>query len=753
MPKPNAAQSGNLKLRGLLQTSRELLRRRQLKKALNNAQIAQDFAIRSGEAPGIAAAAQLLMAEIYLLNAAYTYDAGLRSQGWQLLEQLEANKVRGVDAIAPAKITYVKAVALLRLGELDSAQLHLEQLLEEVDENDRLYARSLVAYASTLAQRGDVSSTAVLAKAETALANLDDLSSLALAAELALAKAHAASDAADLSRAIDEAHQAKQYAQRAQQPETEAQANIFLGKLSRLRGNHQIALRFLYEALDAGEQIDCKPLLVDAHLEIGHVFVSLSNDLEADKYFRYVAEETLRADDSLKLYEACLALGCHAHRRGDFADANASFGRALQAAKDQGNTSRQALVLGELAALKLDEGFSDLAAHLSNEACRQFAEIDVAASAKTQLIQLRLQLADAATADAPAILTTAASALARAREERKGALVVEALRLQAQAHQLAGDLAAALESEQQASTLAVRMLQRQRERHLPDLDMRAALRQKEREIEKLTQQNDLKNAIVAKNEEIERANQDLVQANEELRQFAYVASHDLKEPLRQIGSYVSLIKRNYYDLLDERGETFFGFVTEGVGRLNRLLDSLMHYTSVARIDNEVSDVDLNHLIKSIENELSTTIEQSGAKVKYNQLPKIQTGGKLLRHVVYSLIDNALKFHSPQRAPEVHIWVDVIDGMYRIGVQDNGIGIDPSYQDKVFVLFQMLHAKSAYVGTGVGLAIAQKTIQRLGGRIWFEPNQHALPGTTFYITLPMSVERQLPGPSTVTEQAA
>ena len=181
-------------------------------------------------------------------------------------------------------------------------------------------------------------------------------------------------------------------------------------------------------------------------------------------------------------------------------------------------------------------------------------------------------------------LVAAGQAAVGGIDEHRPEIVVEALRMQARAHDALGNLRDALIAERAAGAHLSDLIDRQRERQLADLDMRAALREREREIEKLTRENDLKSTLLSKNEEIERANADLLQANEELRQFAFVASHDLKEPLRQIGSYVGLLKRKYAKTFDEDGLAYLGFVTEGVSRLNRLFDSLMHYTAVARLD-------------------------------------------------------------------------------------------------------------------------------------------------------------------------
>ena len=741
VPQTTAAPSGNLKLRGLLQTSRALARQRQLKKALNNAQIAHDFAIRAGEAPDIAAAAKLLSAEIYLLNASYTGNDELRRQGWRIIEQLEANAVPGSDYISAHELAYAKAVGLRRLGDYAAARRLFERTIDELPRLDPLRAKALVGLAATLAQEGGGGFEGVLREAAEALPVADPAEQDRLTAQLTLARAYEAFERGVHSEAVNYAHQAAKLGKLADAPEITAIASLMIGKLSRRPGNEAISLRFLYEALDGAERMGFRPLLIDAHLAIGHVYEGLTNHREADKYFDFVAEHADEARQPAALFAATLALGKSALRRDDRDDANRRLALALRAAKQSEWLYEQGVAMAELAHLKYREGHAGLAQHLLDEAARQFAEVpNRAPSAKLRLAQAQIAFDRE---DYEASIARADEGLVLAKAEGRLELAIACLRLNAKALAATQQVSAALEAQQTATELAVGLFQTQRDRQLPDLNMRAALRKQEEQIKELTRDADLKTALFHKNEEIESKNRELVQANEELRQFAYVASHDLKEPVRQIGSYVSLIQRKYAQHFDESGQAFFGFVTEGVTRLNGLLDSLMRYTSVARIDLDPEDIPLGGVVADVEKELASLVEETQARIVTDDLPSVQTTSKLVRHVFYSLVHNALKFRREGAAPVVRISADADSGFFRIAVQDNGIGIQEKYSDKVFVLFQMLQAKTEYEGTGVGLAIAQKAVQRLGGRIWYESNADGSAGTTFFLTLPMGVERQLP----------
>jgi len=729
---------GNLKLRGLLKQSTDLLRKRQLKKALNNAQIAKDFALRSGEGPSIAAAAQLLMAEIYILNASYTFNDEQRVQGWRLIEQLETNSVKGAQGLNPFDLQYTKAICKRRLGDFNAAKTGFETLIAALPEGSELTPFAWVALGATVVQLKDEAVPQVLAKADEILDSADENAKRLLGAELAFTHAVYCEQQQKLAAALNYAHDATTWSKRVEDPEIMMRATSLLGKLSRVNRNYPIALRMCYEAMDLAEQLDCKPITIATHLEIGNVFQALNNDREAEKYFKFVADQSNAHGQVETAFQAELALGKSAERSDSTDLANTYLSSALKAAQSLNWTFQQGEVLGEIAAVKFEQGEIELAKHFVTAALKRFSSVPgQVPTAKTYLIQAKIAFAEDSTEEA---IDFAEKAKEAANAEGRRELFISAINLISKCHQVQGNFELALKAQNLATSKALHLLKEQRGRHLPDLDMRAALRKKEREIEKLTRENGLKSALIDKNEEIERANHDLMQANEELRQFAYVASHDLKEPLRQIGSYVSLIRRKYAHLFKEDGQEYFGFITEGVTRLNRLLDSLMHYAAVAREDKEIGEVDLNRLLNTIESEIGNDIREAGAKLNYEQLPVIKSGGKLLRHVMKALIENAIKFTRPEAETVVDVRVKQNGEFHQIEVQDNGIGISPQYQDKVFGLFQMLHAKTAYVGTGVGLAIAQKTVQRLGGRIWFEPNMDGSPGTTFCFTLPMDTDK-------------
>lgn len=232
--------------------------------------------------------------------------------------------------------------------------------------------------------------------------------------------------------------------------------------------------------------------------------------------------------------------------------------------------------------------------------------------------------------------------------------------------------------------------------------------------------------------ELARYTQELKRSNEELQQFAYVASHDLQEPLRMVTSYMQLLQQRYKDQLDPDAQEFINYAVDGATRMKALIQDLLIYSRVETAAREFSVVDMNGLIKMVQRHLRFTVEETGTEITTDDLPKIRADEQQITQLFQNLISNAIKFRSDQ-TPRIHIGAEKEGRFWRFCVQDNGIGIDPQYYQRIFIIFQRLHNRSKYPGTGIGLAICKKVVERHGGTIWVEstPGQ----GTTFYFTLP------------------
>lgn len=236
-----------------------------------------------------------------------------------------------------------------------------------------------------------------------------------------------------------------------------------------------------------------------------------------------------------------------------------------------------------------------------------------------------------------------------------------------------------------------------------------------------------------KNEEIRLQNERLASSNEDLRQFAHVTSHDLREPLRSIGSFASLLRRRYKGRLDEEADEFISFIEKGVQRMDKLLGDLLAYSMAGIFQHKLELVDVKEVITLIISRLHQEKRLHGVKVTLRELPIIRANRVQIIQLFSQLIDNAIKFRSEEK-PQILIRAESRGNVYLFSVQDNGIGMADEYRDKIFGLFLRLHTrKSKYQGTGVGLSICKKIVEQHQGKIWIESEEGK--GTTVFFSLP------------------
>ena len=238
-------------------------------------------------------------------------------------------------------------------------------------------------------------------------------------------------------------------------------------------------------------------------------------------------------------------------------------------------------------------------------------------------------------------------------------------------------------------------------------------------------------------QELELKARDLERSNAELEQFAYVASHDLQEPLRKVASFCQLLQRRYEGQLDERADQYIGFAVDGAKRMQSLISDLLAFSRVGRADAPLVEVALDDIAQTAQDNLTSRVERTGARIDVGPLPVVDGDPVLLVAVFQNLIGNALKFHGDD-PPVVHVGAERDDGMWTITCRDEGIGIDPEYAERIFAIFQRLHPKESYEGTGIGLALCRKIVEHHGGRIWLDTDMPT--GATFRFTLPVRPER-------------
>ncbi len=242
----------------------------------------------------------------------------------------------------------------------------------------------------------------------------------------------------------------------------------------------------------------------------------------------------------------------------------------------------------------------------------------------------------------------------------------------------------------------------------------------------------------------------LARSNRELEQFAYIASHDLQEPLRMVGSYTQLLEQRYSAQLDDDAREFLRYAREGATRMRELIDALLSYSRIDTRAQAFRPVSMDQVLTLALTNLKASIDAANATVTRGALPPVDGDPVQLGQVMQNLIGNAIKFRGPNPP---HIWVSAErkGPVWQFAVRDDGIGIAPEYQDRIFIIFQRLHSREEYPGTGIGLAVCKKVVERHGGRLWVESTGTPGQGSTFYFTVP--VERAQPKPAELAEPSA
>lgn len=249
---------------------------------------------------------------------------------------------------------------------------------------------------------------------------------------------------------------------------------------------------------------------------------------------------------------------------------------------------------------------------------------------------------------------------------------------------------------------------------------------------KVNLQQELKN----KDQQIEELNNKLADLTKEINQFTYIVSHDLQAPLRTVTGFLELLEKRYGDKLDESAKQYIGYAVNGVLKMKNLIFGLLEYSRLSSAIKEFEKVDLNIVMQEVKEKFQTVIEEAGALVTVGHLPVVMADKAQMEQLLQHLLGNALKFRSAA-VPEIDITLKNENDFWRIAVKDNGIGIDPAFSEKVFIIFRRLHTDDAkYGGTGIGLAVCKKITELHGGTIWVESALDK--GSTFYFTLPVKL---------------
>ncbi|WP_306060347.1 sensor histidine kinase [Natronococcus wangiae] len=249
--------------------------------------------------------------------------------------------------------------------------------------------------------------------------------------------------------------------------------------------------------------------------------------------------------------------------------------------------------------------------------------------------------------------------------------------------------------------------------------------------------------LEAQNWKLQQIQERLAESNERLEQFAYAASHDLQEPLRMVSSYLQLIESRYADEFDEDGKEFLEYAIDGSKRMKEMIDGLLEYSRVDTQGKAFEPTDLEEVLAAVRKDLELQIAESGAEIEIGELPRVRGDASQLRQLFQNLLSNAIEY-SGDAPPRITVFADRSGEKWRISVHDEGVGIDRKNQDRIFKVFQRLHSYEEQPGTGIGLALCERIVERHGGeiRVDSEPGE----GATFSVTLPPATDRAAEPPS-------
>jgi two-component system, sensor histidine kinase and response regulator len=267
-------------------------------------------------------------------------------------------------------------------------------------------------------------------------------------------------------------------------------------------------------------------------------------------------------------------------------------------------------------------------------------------------------------------------------------------------------------------------------------------------IHRALEEKKLREARKRAEEELAAKVEELARSNRELEQFAYIASHDLQEPLRMVANYTQLLQERYREKLDKEADKYIHYAVDGAVRMQTLVQDLLAFSRVGREGIQMQKVDCNDLLHQVLHLLEPAFRESGAKILFDHLPVVMANRTQLQQVFQNLIANAIKFRGAEPA-QIEVSAKEEGGAWQFSVHDNGIGIAPEHHDSIFVIFQRLHTRQEYPGNGIGLSICKKIIERHGGRIWVnsEPG-----GTTFTFTIPAGETADLKPEMEITSHA-
>lgn len=514
-------------------------------------------------------------------------------------------------------------------------------------------------------------------------------------------------------------------------PEKEVSALANLAVVKSIESDYKTAMPLLVEALEKSQKLNIRNTAANCLINIGNIYAHLFNYDEALDRYRTALNDyvDILSDDTAIAIK--LNTGNIYYASEQYVQSLDFFNNAIESALSLGKKSLAARACVLICRSYLELGKIGLAIENSLQAASLIDNIDKVSWRPINLLNLaHIQFL---TGDTEGGYNKALRGIATARRFKDDASELRGFKLLSEIFKKEKNYERALRSQMVYSQKQNDYLKMQRNMHILDFEIRYALGEKQLKIEELTKENRFQALLLERNSQIEKQNEQLRQANAELQQFAYISSHDLKEPLRMIGSFTQIIEQKYATKLAEESKTYFQFINEGVSRMHSLLDALLQYATIGKIDLELEPVEVRDVVNIARTNLTVKIEETDANILCGALPNVKAISSFLVQLFQNLISNAIKFRQEESRPIILINAEERPQDWLFSVQDNGIGIAQVHKDRIFIIFQRLHKRNKYEGTGIGLAICHKIVSQLNGKIWIESELGK--GTTFFFTIP------------------
>ncbi len=724
----------NKQLNLLLDDSLRFYQGRQLKKALNTAQIALEFGKNGSIEDTGLCFAYLLLASIYNTNGKYQNEPSFFTKANYYLEAAKSCNQQNPSPEITAELLIVEARIHLNNNnhELSKKRFEEAKCLTKQQKQYTLLVKSYIGLGHLALALNDLNGSLEMAtKTQGLLHEIKNGALEQVKAEMFQLFSQAYILKQDYSKSLEMSQELLQLSRKLGDAEKEVVALRNIAVVCGVKSNYKIGMQYFLEALDKCEAIGYRDMIVQIQINIGTLYAHLYNYEEAIRRYENVINKHFDVIDAKTQTVVYNNLGNIYLTSEQPETAIGHFEKANELSQKHQFDDLKAYSLAQLSRTKIALNRFEEAARDATIAQQMFDDQGLVNGKQINLLNLgRIAFEDKRLTDAH---TMAIQAIELAQQIKDDTAEIKANKLLAMIYKCNGEFEKAFEHQERYTKIQEEFAKVQRSRHHLDMEIRHAIREKQKEIELLVKENEYQSNLIEKSEQITRQNEELLRVNDDLRQFAYIASHDLKEPLRMIGSFTQVIEKLAKPHVTGEDLDYFRYVNEGVNRMNNLLDGLLRYSTVNQVQEELTDVPLNEVFNLSMANLKIRIVETSAIIERGQLPVLKGTQQLYVQLFQNLMSNAIKFVKPGTMPYIRVAAEETAEAHIVSVTDNGIGISEANQAKIFEIFKRLHHQSEYEGTGIGLAICQKIAKRFGGNITVKSELGK--GATFSLVLP------------------